>query len=415
MISADFAPNEEIDDGFLALKLLLQPWHWQKGKGATMAKEKIKALLKIDKQTPFYLSFFFTGRSALNFLIKSQHFPKGTETIVQAFTCEAPITPILENKLKPTYVDIETASFSADPIDLSNKINKKTRAIILQHTFGLIPTQRERALLLGKKYNLLLIEDVAHGFSLKTFPKIYKQTIKKYKRVAFLLSFGRSKALSSVFGAAIITPNQEIATKLEAWQSKLNYPSARIILGLIAYKILSPIIKKTHPVYIGKLIHYLAKLFKVYPREITQKEKKARYDRFFNLRFANAQALLFLHQLKKFRRYQKQRRKIVSFYNKNIKPGIKVKNLPNTPIIRYPILVKNRDQIWKKFKKKSIYLGKWYSQPISPAPLKMEKLGYQEGSCPEAEKASRLILNLPTLISKTAASKIVKLLEQYAS
>jgi len=415
MISADFAPNEEIDDSLIGLRLLFQPWRWRKGRGVTGAKGKFKHLFKIGKNTPFHLSFFFTGRSALNFLIKSQSFPKNTEAIIQTFTCEAPIVPFLANKIKVVYTDIETTTFSADLKTLSGKITENTRIIVLQHTFGLRPVQREKVLALSKKHHLLLIEDLAHGFDLKTFPKMYRQTVKKYQNIAFLLSFGRSKALSSVFGAAIITPRQEIADQLHQWQRKLSYPSTRTLFGLLGYKILTPIIKKTYSLKIGKLIHHFVKFINLYPREITKKEKKGRYDRFFDRRFANLQALFLLHQLKKIKKYQQQRRKIVNLYNKNLNPSIKVDNLPCDPLIRYPVLVADRDEVWNKFRRQSIYLGRWYDQPIGPSPLKMKKIGYRRGSCPQAEKVSRAILNLPTLITKTEALKIIKLLDQYGN
>ena len=72
----------------------------------------------------------------------------------------------------------------------------KTRAIILQHTFGM-PAELEKARAFAKRNNIFLIEDCAHSFGVIIDGKMLGN-----EGDASFFSFGRDKVLSSVFGGA---------------------------------------------------------------------------------------------------------------------------------------------------------------------------------------------------------------------
>src|SRR3989344_3654427 len=60
-------------------------------------------------------------------------------------------------------------------------------------------------------------------------------------------------------------------------------------------------------------------------------------------------------------------------------------------------------------------IGDWYTSPVAPADTQLDKIGYELGSCPKAEKLAKETLNLPTHINikKEDAQKIVNFLEQF--
>ncbi len=84
---------------------------------------------------------------------------------MQAFTCNAVSNPIFWAGAKPIYVDIDE-TYNMDPADLKNKISSKTKAVIVQHTFG-VPAQIEKIQEICKKNKLILIEDMAHALGSK--------------------------------------------------------------------------------------------------------------------------------------------------------------------------------------------------------------------------------------------------------
>jgi dTDP-4-amino-4,6-dideoxygalactose transaminase len=399
MISTDFAPNESIDDAMLSLSLLFQPWRWKKG--STTQKLK-KSLLNLVKSKKNNLHFFLTGRAALYHYLQQLELPPESEVLVQGFTCSAVSLPILANKLKPIYVDIDPKTFSVTPETIVTKISNSTKVLILQHTFG-IPPERKKIIELAKRKNIVIIEDLAHGFDRQLFDRDQDNTVK-------LLSFGRSKALSSFFGGAIVTPDKKISKKLDTIEKKFPAPSFLFIIRGLLYKPLALFIKSSHNFLIGKVLHLIVNKIGFITREITKKEKMGAYDPKLDKTYPNAFAILLSHQMKKFKKTQKQRAMITKFYHdyfslvdKNWQLNID----KNTPLTRYPVLVPNRNEFLLKMKKKGLYAGQWYTQPVAPKGLPLTRVKYDLGTCPKAEKICENIINLPTNISIEQAKKIV--------
>ncbi|OGK26172.1 hypothetical protein A2954_04255 [Candidatus Roizmanbacteria bacterium RIFCSPLOWO2_01_FULL_37_12] len=408
MISTDFAPNESWDDAILSLKLLFQPWKWMRGNDIEQVKRKLLSKLLITNNK-YRISLFLSGRSALYFLLKSLNLPKGSEVLVQAFTCEAVVLPIVELGMKPIYVDIEADTYSMDYRFLTSKPgNKLTKVLILQHTFGLTPKYRNKILNLTKERKLIVIEDLAHGFNKSIFSPNNQYLISNN---FFLLSFGRSKTLSSVFGGAIATPQSTI--------NNLPMPSTWFIFQCLLYKPLTMLIKSTYDIYLGKILHKVLNKLNLLIPEITKKEKKGIYDRLFNKAYPNALAILLLHQLNKFEQIKQQRAKICQIYNQHfpnfILPSSKPASIPkqqssNFSLIRYPLLTERRDKILVKVNKQNVYLGKWYDEVVAPKDLDQSRVEYEQGSCPNAEKVCKNIINLPTNITEEQAKRVLKIL-----
>lgn len=405
MIFTSFAQNESKDDAFLSLSLLAQPWKWKKGDEVHKLKKSILTLFKTPKHN---VHFFLTGRAALFHYLKELHLPAKSEVIIQGFTCTAVATPITANKLMPVYVDIDPHTYCMDTAQVEKKITKNTKLLILQHTFGITPN-REKIISLAKKNDILVIEDLAHGFDRKVFHDSPLETVK-------LLSFGRSKALSSVFGGAIVTPDKKISKKLETIEKKFPAPSGAFIFGILAYKPLAVLIKNTYDVFFGRILHFVANKLGFLTPEITKQEKKGLYDPKMDKTYPNACARLLVHQMKKFRKMQKQRASITKFYNDYFAVTDANFNLripKYTPLSRYPVIVEDKIDILRKMKRKGIGGGDWYPQPVAPKGLPLHKVKYEFGSCPKVEYACEHVINLPTYISRTHAKKIVEFFKEY--
>lgn len=403
MITTDFAPNESWDDALISLKLIFQPWKWKWGVEIAKAKKNIGSQFQILNSNN-QVFFFLSGRSALFTILQLLALPKNSDILVQSFTCEAVILPIIACGHKPVYVDIETRTLSMNPIDLEKKISGKSKVLVLQHTFGMTPVQKAKILDLVKRYKLVLIEDIAHGYSIE---QILNSKFEISNQM-FLLSFGRSKALSSVFGSAVVTANNVYIKKLAHFERKLM-PSSFFILRLLLYKPISWLIKIFYDFYIGKLVHKAINYCNILVPEISQKEKKAVFDQSLDKAYPNALAALLNHQLAKFEQTKNNRASICSYYSKNLlNQGFITDSLP---LIRYPYLIKQPQKLLFKASKQNIFLGKWYDQVVAPKSLDLKKVGYIKGSCPKAEKICQLIINLPTNIKIGEANKIINIVE----
>jgi dTDP-4-amino-4,6-dideoxygalactose transaminase len=410
-IFTDFAPNEDWDDAWLSLKVLMQLWRWNNKNGIFEAKKYVLEYLKIK---PTQIHLFFTGRFALYHLLNALNFKKGSEILIPAFTCEAVVLPIIALGLKPVYVDIEKNTYSFDYDKLKSSISKKTHALLIQHTFGLRPLYQAKIINLASKYNLNIIEDLSHGFFHYQLPRAFLPQLKKGNlNYYLLLSFGRNKSVSSVFGGAVVSFNKKTDQQLKKINTRLPKLSYSTTIKLLLYKPIVFIIKMTYSLYIGRMLHLLFSRLNLLIPEISNKEKRGVLDQSFNKQYPPTLGLLLNYQLKKSQIINKRRKEAVNFYLRNLKLNLSSQTLNfylNQPLIRFPVLVKNRDKILKFFAKKGIYLGKWYDQPIAPKSLSLNKVGYQIGSCRTAEQICQQIINLPTNINLYHARKILKLL-----
>jgi len=406
MISTDFAPNESCSDAWQSIKMIVQPWCWKQGSSLKQLNWQIQRLFANK-----HITWFLAGRSALYALFKALKLPSGSKILVQGYTCEAVVLPIIALGLKPVYIDIETESYSMNLNDFNHKLSDNCKAVIIQHTYGLTPKYREQIITqaIGKK--LVIIEDLAHGWDRNLVQKSKIKSQNYYR----LLSFGRSKSLSSVFGSAILTNNKPIADKLNELTKNLPYPKNLFILKCLLYKPISCLIKSMYDCIIGKWLHYMIRKLNLLIPEITPQEKLGNYNIVFNKQYPNALAYLLLKQMNKLDQTNAIRRKIVKYYSNAFKKSQQPNLWYDKALIRYPLVINNRDQVLKISATKNIYLGTWYSQPVAPKGLSLSKVEYKIGSCPIAENVCQKIINLPTNVSLKTAGIVVQLLNDVAS
>jgi len=407
LILTSLSPNTEKDDIVLALKLIFQPWCW---KNPTLELEK-----KFQEYLNTKYAFAFnSGRTAFLAILKSLNIKKG-EVLLQAFTCNAVVNPIIKAKLKPVFVDINEDTLNIDTFDLEKKISDQSKIILVQHTFGM-PADMNKIMEICQKYNLILIEDCAHslgaeynGKKLGIFGK------------AALFSFGRDKVISSVFGGMAITNNEEMAKKIKEYQNKLIQPSCFWTFQQLLHPILNNFL--IIPLYeffgIGKWFLIFFQKIGFLSKAVKNEEKQGMIPDSFAKKLPDKLALLALNQFNKLEKILKNQKEIANFYQENIK-NYNFLLPPNTLgriYMRYSLLSKNKDtdKILKKARKQKFFLDDgWRKTVIVPPDTNQKKLGYQASSCPKAEIIAKNIINLPTHIniSKEKAKRIIDFLNK---
>ena len=448
-ISISLSPNTEKDDVYLALKLLFQCWKWKKELIETdspqvQLEEAFKRYLGIE-----YAVSFNSGRSALMAILSSLEIEKDTEVLLQAFTCNAAVNPIIRAGLKPVYIDIDD-TLNLNPEDLKRKITPYSRAVMVQHNFGW-PAQMEEISKIARDNNLFLgdedksssstrvntwvgdenkvssstrvntwvIEDCAHSLGAK-----YKGKLCGTFGDASFFSFGRDKIISSIFGGMAVTNNEEVGKKLKEFQKKLDYPSNLWILQQLLHPILMK--WKVMPLYathsfLGRIVLGVLHQLSFLSKAVYRQEKKGEIPRQFPKKFPRALAILALNQFKKLNSFNVHRRIIADFYQKELKnfklPLARSQERVESTFMRYPVLVeKETDEILKEARRRKIYLDDgWRKSVIIPPDTDIEKMKYISGSCPRAEKTVKSIVNLPTHIniSEKEAKKVTEFLKAY--
>jgi perosamine synthetase len=407
-IFTSLSPNTEKDDILLAFQLIFKPQKWTKGKAVKKLEEEFQKYLRAK-----YVFAFNSGRSALLAILEALKISKGEEVLLQSFTCNSAINPILERGAKPVFVDIDN-TLNLDPNDLKKKITPRSKAVMVQHTFGW-PAQIEEILRITKERNLFLIEDCAHALGAK-----YRGKFCGTFGNASFFSLGRDKIISSVFGGMAITNEEKIAQKIRDFQERLNYPSNFWIFQQLLHPILTNYL--VVPLYgldktLGKILLGIFHKTRILSKAVYIEEKHGKLSKCFPKRLANTLAILALNQLRKLERFNNHRRKIADFYQSELKntdfvlPLARKDTERKPTFMRYSILTDfDTDKILGQARKRKIYLDDgWRKSPIVPPDTNLEKMGYILGTCPKAERVAKTIINLPTHIniSKKEAKKIV--------
>ena len=412
MISISLSPNIEKDDWQRAGKLIFQPWQWKKGEWLKKLKKLIAEYFQSESERVFLLN---SGRSSLLTILKSLNLPAGSQVLLQAFTCNAAVNPILWAGLKPVFIDINQNDFNLSSDDLKKKISsaKNPRVLMVQHTFGL-PTEMNEILSIARNHNLILIEDCAHSLGAEYQGK----KIGTFGDFAFF-SFGRDKIISSVYGGAVLINSKKYLDDFRREYRKIKFPSHYWIFQQLFHPLAIKFF--VWPLYywqVGKIILVIFQKLRLLSMAVEKKERFGNKPRYFPARLPNALAELAFFQWKKLEKFNQHRRQITKFYYQNLKniPKIKLpKVLPASEpsFLRYPILTKKAQSIWQLAKRKGILLGDWYWSPIIPPGTDLKKMNYQLGSCPIAEKCCRETLNLPTQINigEKEARKIIKIIK----
>lgn len=385
LITPALSPNVETSDLKTCLKLFFSPFHLKQGEYI----QKVESWFKYNYNTRFAITFS-QAREAEYSLLAALCLGPRDEALVQAFTCVAAVHPVLWARATPVYVDISKETYSMDPADLEKKITKRSKTIILQHTFG-IPGDVEKIKKIAQKHKLFLIEDCAHVINGSYSEK--GQDAKKlgtFGHAAFF-SFGRDKAISSVKGGILVTNSEKIAEKVKKIRDASPYPSTCDILQnllhpLITYGVL--LIFRAFPL-LGKAFLILLKKAHVLSSPVFASQSVS----FKTKKFPNAWAALCYSQLMRIYTFNKKRQELYSAYSETLTSKVK---LPSATVVylRIPVLVKNREKILEKAKQKNIYLGDWYSHVIDPC-LDFDTIFYKKGSCKNAEVVAKLIINLP--------------------
>lgn len=397
-ILISISPNTDLSDALAAFKTILNPVKWQEGQSIVQLSKKLSKL--IDHKHAW---LFNAGRNALKIGLQALDLASSDEVLCQAFTCVAVPNAIKWAGAKPIFVDTIKNGFNIDLTDLKSKITPNSKALVIQHTFG-HPDDLIKIKKICRQHNLTLIEDCAHTIGVK----YQNRPIGSFGDLT-ILSFGRDKAISSVFGGALLSSNPKLIKKINQAYANLESPSKFWILKQLLHPLVMAIAK---PFYFsfGKYLIFIYQKSGLLSWPVTQKEKNCQ-ESMPAQKLPNALAILALQQLKKLKDTNQTRLKAVQSYQ----AIFKVPNFKSFPLLRFPLLVSNPQQLIKIAKKAKILLGDWYRPVIAPKGADLVKVGYKKGTCPNAEVSSQKVINLPTNISTKQVNRVINTVKEHAN
>ncbi len=163
------------------------------------------------------------GSAALDVAVKALRLPEGSEVIMPAFTIISCAAAIVRAGLTPVLVDADPITWNMDVEQIEEKINSKTKAIMVVHIYGL-PTDMQPVLDLAAKYGLRIVEDAA---------EMHGQTYLGKPCGSFgdisIFSFYPNKHVTTGEGGMVVTDDPKLAETCASLRNLCFLPGRRFV------------------------------------------------------------------------------------------------------------------------------------------------------------------------------------------
>jgi perosamine synthetase len=335
---------------------------------------------------------FAAGRVGLYAILRCLGIGAEDEVLLQVPTHVVVANAIRYTGARPVYIDCDLSSYNIDLEQAEERVTPRTRAILVQHTFG-IPVDMGSAAALAERHGLHLIEDCVHALG----ARYDGRQVGTFGRAAFF-STEETKTISTTMGGMVTTDDPNLAERLYEFQRGCEAPSAyqtaRYLLKLVTYYLLTE--PRTH--VIARAAYELAGQRHPLPRPTEDAELKGERPSGFATRLSNGQAAVGLTQLAGLAANLAHRHLIAERYGALLAPhGFALPKPPaasRPAYVRYPVWVEDRAAAERAMGSRAV-LGTWFTSVLEEA-VDPRYGGYLEGSCPRAEDAARHLVNLPT-------------------
>jgi hypothetical protein len=324
------------------------------------------------------VALYGSGRTALSEAIK--YFTKpGDKVAITALTCFAVVEAIRSAGCEPVYLDVNLKNlhFNAKNLEKGCAKNPDIKAVIVQNNLA-YPCDIVNIESVAKKYNLALIEDLAHCVGMDYPDGREAGTVGD----AVIMSFGKGKSLDLISGGLLFLRKTDKRKK--SFTIPTNLPSFADRFRTRLYPLFGAITRALFHLQLGCLNFgrlYTAFLLKTHQ---IQKSADAKLDS--SIRLPHWQAKLALRDLKKIKH--------------------------RTPLRRF-YFVENREELLAKLTAAGFIMDDiWYSSPVSPERY-YTRANFNEKACPNAVFAANHLINLPNWLNIFELAEARHLINQY--
>lgn len=303
------------------------------------------------------------GTAALHIACQAAGVGEQDEVITTPITFAASANCALYCGAKPVFADIDPNTYNISPKSVEEKIGERTKAVVAVDFTGQA-VELEKLQNICKKNKLVLIEDGAHSIGTKYNGKAVGSIADMTT-----FSFHPVKTVTGGEGGAVLTNNEQYYKKLLLYRA-----------------------------------HGITRDPELLERESHGSWYYEQIDLGMNYRMTDIQAALILSQLDKLSAFSKRRKEIVERYNQAFSeiPELFVQQeIPESDTTRHLYILRlkletltcSRREFFEAMAAEGICCNVHYI-PVYYHPY-YEKMGYQKGLCPQAEKLYEEIMSLP--------------------
>jgi dTDP-4-amino-4,6-dideoxygalactose transaminase len=365
----------------------------------------------------------YKGREAIRLALRvigmSQKYTVG----ICGYTCFAVYDAVVKEGYSVRYLDIDEDDlhYSFETVKKMIQASPSMRILILQNTLG-YPADIAELVAFCREREIIIIEDLAHCIGAKYINGQEAGTVGDFT----VLSFSQDKTVDGVSGGALVVRNDKFSIdalslemetallslkkrKKSRTRTETNFACVELSQQWRdrMYPLFTWLIRKTYTVGVGKILHLLLKRLHLLsmPMNHLNSQKIFALPAWY--------CALIYSSFRQLDSITAHRRKIASIYADKLPASIlSPVLLPQISVsanLRFPLFVEKREELIRYLKDQEIFVSDiWYDSPI--APKKYLQLTDYTHQCPNSERVSELMVNLPTHInvSEQEAMEIAK-------
>lgn len=324
------------------------------------------------------VALYGSGRTALSEAIK--HFTKpGDKVAITALTCFAVVEAVRSANCEPVYLDVnlENLHFDAKALEKACAKNPEIKAVIVQNNLA-YPCDIANIESVARKYNLALIEDLAHCVGMDYSDGREAGMVGD----AVIMSFGKGKSLDLISGGLLFLRKTDKRKK--SFAVPVDLPSLADRFRTRLYPLFGAITRALFHLQLGRI--NFGRLYTAFLLQTHQIQKSADAKLDNSIRLTHWQAKLALRDLKKIKH--------------------------RTPLRRF-YFVENRAELLKKLTTAGFIMDDiWYSSSVSPERY-YAQANFDEKACPKAVFAANHLINLPNWLNIFELAEARHLINQY--
>lgn len=289
-----------------------------------------------------------SGTEALRIALIATEVGSGHEAITTPASFIASANSIVYAQARPTFADIDLATYALSPKQIHSAISEKTKAIVPVHLYG-FPADMTSINEIAQKKNLVVIEDACQAHGAEYFGR-------KIGNLGLIgcFSFYPSKNMTVCGDGGMLTTNDENIARIAAKIRDCGRKSQ----------------------YVHDTLGYTSRLNTV-------------------------NAAIGRIQLKRLNHWNEKRREIAVRYRKSLENVGDLILPPDgstsiKPVYHlYVVRTKYRDQLKSWLEAQGVNCGIHYVLPIHLQPIYKQMFGYKEGDYPAAEELCKTCLSIP--------------------
>lgn len=309
------------------------------------------------------------GTAALHIACQAAGVAEGDEVITTPITFAASANCALYCGAKPVFADINERTYNIDPVSVAEKMTERTKAVVAVDYTGQA-VELNPLMELCKERGAVLIEDGAHSLGTEYAGRPVGSVADMTT-----FSFHPVKTVTGGEGGAVLTNSEEYYKKLVLYRS-----------------------------------HGITRDTSLMEKECEGPWYYEQVALGMNYRMTDIQAALIVSQLDKLSMFRARRKQIVERYNAAFSriPEVTVQEeIPESDTTRHlyvlrikpELLTIGRKDFFAYMEAENICCNVHYI-PVYYHPY-YEKLGYQKGLCPKAEKLYEEMMSLPLYYAMT--------------